>query len=469
MTGDKNKPSYKTEELDKKIINDAVARLRKIANGNGIQAEAIKVKDSFGAIYHADAASLVTLNTKLLPLKKKPSKDKRVVEVKTLKDAEAHNTKGIEEATKDSGFSGYMLSFFKQKPGEGLGVNAKDLPVAKLSNAYVIKTPCERCNTQGRYSCTMCHGKKQSICRRCNGKKNMPCTMCNATGQINSPQGRVKCTQCHGMRFLACPACRATGVTACSGCNGQGVMTCSSCNGNGAIIQYAEANTHAQTNSVINVMAIPDSLKMLINKITLAKIVSGGHIDVKTQAYDKPKNNTEAAEQKRREEEDRYGFSFPPRLKSNQLCLLYHTKIPYAEVTLEIEGKQAVAKILGYKGVVAEMPPFLNNIVSRETIALEKRLSKGKIQKEMFEKSLQYRFMRKAWKLLQENKPKQAMAIFAKEYGAAIERPQIQALFHALHSAKNKLNRGTHILVALTALSAIGGAAWVIYTYSGLF
>ena len=47
MTGDKNKSPYKTEELDKKIINDAVARLRKIANGNGIQAEAIKVKDSF--------------------------------------------------------------------------------------------------------------------------------------------------------------------------------------------------------------------------------------------------------------------------------------------------------------------------------------------------------------------------------------------------------------------------------------
>ena len=247
------------------------------------------------------------------------------------------------------------------------------------------------------------------------------------------------------------------------------MMVCSVCHGKGAIIQYAESNTHAQTNSVINVMAIPDSLKMLINKITLAKIVSGGHIDIKTQAYDKPKTEAEAKEQNRQEEEDRYGFSFPPRLKNNQLCLLYHTKIPYAEVTLEIEGKQAVAKILGYKGVVAEMPPFLNNIVSRETIALEKRLSKGKIQKEMFEKSLQYRFMRKAWKLLQENKPKQAMAIFAKEYGAAIERPQIQALFHALHSAKNKLNRGTHILVALTVLAALGGAAWAIYTYSGLF
>ena len=129
-----------------------------------------------------------------------------------------------------------------------------------------------------------------------------------------------------------------------------------------------------------------------------------------------------------------------PRRQPHQIHLHYHASIPFLDAYIKTEsnGQAKPFKLLGTKGMMAECPPFLDKIVSRETSTLEKRLEQKKIDKHLFEEGLEYQFLKDGWALIQDNKPKKAMALFQKKYGIAIERRSIQHLFHVLHQIHKK-------------------------------
>ena len=151
----------------------------------------------------------------------------------------------------------------------------KKIIVLILSMCFVFSLSgcsqeCEKCEGEGKITCTQCQNGKVT-CSECNGKKKLKCEKCEGkgysvtedkcdkckdskkTGYIYNTSkafqdiytGNVKgsadgddywnmCTDCHGTGYktIDCSNCDGTGLgSVCTACNGEGNVNCPECEG----------------------------------------------------------------------------------------------------------------------------------------------------------------------------------------------------------------------------------------------
>lgn len=458
---DKAPLQYQTEPYNDDLIKSAIARIKKLAHHNGVDPKSISLKDKMAATYSADAVTIIRFQSGLEEQKKAPPSF-NVSDVSSLKEAETTHKQMLDHAMNDPAFADYMQSVFSQS-GSGLGAEDKEIPISRLSGAYKITESCQVCEGRRAQDCQYCRVTGQETCTDCSGQKLTLCWQCAGRGTMPSDNGDFRqCDICVGQQRIPCKKCGGSGMTSCHVCHGKKSVTCGQCGGRGSDSKILVAQTTAIPTSAVNPMQIPDMLKTLINKQGLRRLAAGGHIDVMTMKKDAHKNLDLSSDEIAKAEERFDSFlKFPPKRAKNEIHLNYALKIPFADLTMEIAGKKVDVRLLGKKGTIADMPAFLNTIVSRETQNLERGIKGPGQGVGALKKALEFRFMQTALTLFFEHKPKEAMRQFMKEYGLAIDKSHTRALFHALHeittamTAKNRMLSGlAGLITGITGIAA---------------
>ncbi len=105
----KESPEYKTSEYDQALIKKTIARIQSLAKGNGIKS--FKLVKSGGNIYNTNAVTIVSLDNRLSPQKKKIPKGKKTEEIGAPQEAQ----KLSEQALKDAATDGSFYDYIKQR------------------------------------------------------------------------------------------------------------------------------------------------------------------------------------------------------------------------------------------------------------------------------------------------------------------------------------------------------------------
>lgn len=257
-----------------------------------------------------------------------------------------------------------------ERPDKGLCLQNVLIKLPFLHKDFVSHEPCNPCASKGKINCPRCHGKGQEPCPRCQARGSETCPTCSGRQYIQGPNnqnqqcqrcngsGRVSCTQCHETREIHCNQCKAAGTIICQQCNGHAWNS---------VIAMAEINPVALYS--FDRGNIP---QQPLDKLDLLGPDIQHHSDI------------QAIHRHKELEEERDDISIP-----------YHIKAPMAQVEFKLKDKLEVpAFLFGTQGVLYDMPPFLEKIMSPGIKALKHAgLGQGDVAKHI-QKAGRYRTLR---------------------------------------------------------------------------
>lgn len=334
------------------LTDRAIARLRTLGDGNGVDPEAFNIVEK--------TEEIITVKG-VLKLTPDISVQSRAIAGKAMKSGVKGKEKIIlpgfaalhEEAERqrkafmESGdWLPEAIKELKEEPGYGWGHDGGKIVFPGRSVTLAATEKCPSCLGKGQRVCEQCQGQGQVICSYCFGNKQEPCYHCFGKGVDPAYPGQT-CTICRGTRFAPCRYCKATGFLPCPSCQGRGGVPCPDCKGKGFITQEVEISAGASIGfSILNSSELPSGLLRSLDRIGMANLAKG-HADIEIV---EPEDHAEAA---------RRG-------------IILVARIPYADIKLRMQGKLVIAASFGKHGLLSGIPPFLDNSLKkqREQLAL---------------------------------------------------------------------------------------------------
>jgi hypothetical protein len=299
------------------LTTKALERLHAMADGNGLDAEAITVLKSdereyrmLGQLQFAPRFELgiaTPQEMKAMAAEPMPSAD-----AVRQQAAQAGFPRGWHE------LAGRMA---RDLPGGGWGADAQSLRLDEFTQLYAVSEQCQGCGGAGRQDCETCNRTGQLICDYCTPhghpgrdpqNPNLPCPECQGTE-------RMRCKKCNGNGAFQCPACRGAG---------QKTTTYS-------LKMYADIRFSWRPEGESG--DFPTPLLRSIDRAGVAKL-GNGHAKVERGSFD-----SESLE------------SIP--------TLHLTATLPFATAQFGIGGEKMTAQLLGYKGAILELPAFIDNHV----------------------------------------------------------------------------------------------------------
>ena len=300
------------------MLQRALTRLRQIASGNGIDADAIALAKSDEATYTLNAELRLTPSWELRDLTERAARGAKVTTVKSKAEMQ-----GLAKAPIPSIWLSEAQGDVQPLPGHGWGLDGKNIVLAQHTNVYGLELNCVACNGQKTVTCTHCHGRARITCPTCHG-----------AGHDLQDQHKT-CVTCLGRNEIDCPECR------------QGRSACKACAGRGITMEFAERRLLvAATFHWIGGAELPTELRRAIDRAGLARLTNGHADIVQLESDDKISHGV----------------------------IQYQATLTFSPVTFTIDGKPIRALVLGKKGAILEMPAFLDPIV-------EKHLADGTLSK----------------------------------------------------------------------------------------
>jgi hypothetical protein len=262
----------------------------------------------------------------------------------------------------------------KAEPNQGWGLERADVILDALGEVFYQEKPC-----------TGCYGKAWLNCDSCKGSGHYPCTLCRETGLeicyncngmgVNSSSPDQHCNMCNGTRQTYCRDCRGQRQMTCHQCRGQGKSKCNTCAGNGSFTQeeYVVPVVKAEFR-IIDSAELPGGFRRAISRAG-TKSLAKGHATITMHEL-----TGQEAE------------------KDNPNPIIPYTAIlPFADMRVRINGKPLRCSIMGHKGVILDLPPFLDNALMPRITAFEDAIKKP----DTLAKALEIRICREAFGLLQ--------------------------------------------------------------------
>ena len=232
-----------SDETATPLTDQALARLRKLAEGNGIAPDAIKVFGADEKIYTIKGV------TKLTPSVQAQSKTvigtghstyaKILPNFALMKGEVDKETLSFQQR---SDWLPAALDQLRAQPAGGWGSNDVKIPLGEFSNAFAATepcpncrgqklTPCQQCNAQGTVPCVQCQGSRYQVCPSCGGQgfyqgqPNQPCPTCSSYGMSLGGLRAIPCRTCSGTGQSVCPVCQGRRGVPCEACKGIGLIT----------------------------------------------------------------------------------------------------------------------------------------------------------------------------------------------------------------------------------------------------
>lgn len=306
-----------TQTAPNALTTKALERLRGIVAGNGLDAAAVKIKQSDEAEYIVTAELGMSGRWELELAKP--------AEQKQLQPREVPNTENLHNMANARPFPTRWweavldeLKAGKVGNGTGWGADALTIALPAFTELYVVNEICRTCA-----------GDKIVNCGTCDGLGLEWCWHCNRSGlEPSNPQQR--CTVCLGEQKAECRTCFGKRKVGCMACKGRGNKQ----------TVYALRFTASTRFGWVGGSELPTALRRSIDRAGLAKLANGhATIAQLPPPEDQPIN------------------PLSPIIR-------FTATLPFASATFDIGGRPFTAELLGNRTAILEMKPFLDQIAA---------------------------------------------------------------------------------------------------------
>lgn len=360
------------------LANQALARLRKYAEGNGVDPDSIQVVDSKEDLYSIQAQIRLVPEFNIQPNPYAGAvrgKGRRVLGsyaelqeiVARMKQTFLDSKDWMPEAIKD----------LQESPGHGWGMEDAVIPLSNPKETLAATENCPSCNGGGKLICPQCQGQTTVICSYCFGKGQENCYHCFGRGEdpVNPQQ---PCPICRGTRFAPCRYCQSRGQLPCPTCQGHGGTPCSDCHSTGLITQEIAISAHAKVEfHILGNQDLPSGLLRSLDRLGIVNLVKG-HGDIELTLPDAKAPDAE------------------------KTTLQLQAKMPYADIKMRLMDKLVMVASFGKRGLLSGLPAFLD--VSLRP--WREHLERAALGEESLEKALEARALREALMLALDGKDK---------------------------------------------------------------
>lgn len=370
------------------LAEQALQRLRKLAEGNGLAPDALQLFSAEEKTYTLEGTILLlplfeTLSTRYAGA---PRGSNRTVlsggaalraEVERRKQAFETHPVWIAEA----------IAQLKEQPAGGWGLDDVRISLPSRSVVLAASEVCPSCQGSKMLTCQQCQGQGTVVCPQCQGNRQELCHICVGSG-VNPAQPDQPCIHCNGFRYAPCRFCHGRGQLTCPTCHGQRGTSCSSCNGAGLFTEEVSIACGARTQFRLKSEGLPSGLRRGLDRLGIANLAKG-HADIETAVPPPDENEAMPSTSPPGAPPE------PKKEKPPKPEVQYIARLPYVDMRVNFAGKKAIVGIFGKKNVLLGVPAFLDRALEP---ALEKlqRAAKGEAG---LEDALDMRAMRDALKL----------------------------------------------------------------------
>ncbi|MDE2029237.1 MAG: hypothetical protein KGI97_01600 [Alphaproteobacteria bacterium] len=323
------------------LADRALARLRKLASGNGLEPAAIALieaqEDVFALAGVTEVMPFCDAHPSAYPGGVK-GRDKKIVgSFAALQQAAAQHKKQFSE---NPDWLGEAARELQEHETKGWGLESARVELPDKGAVYAATEMCPRCQGRQTLTCTQCNGQGTVICTQCQGQGREPCYYCGGRGEDPQNPGQ-RCQTCNGTRVAPCRFCQMRGHLPCPTCQGRRGTPCTACQGTGRISQEVAVTCGAETHFKLDAKGLPSGLRRGLDRVGIANL-GKGHADIAATPPAK--------------DEDGDGTPDKPPFP----ILTYSVKLPYAELRLGIGGKKAVISVFGKRCALMGVPNFLD-------------------------------------------------------------------------------------------------------------
>jgi len=323
------------------LAQRTLARLKKVATGNGLNPSDISVFET--------KEQTLTLKGKLeiSPMCETGSishpggvkgKDRKIVEGFAALQGNVERHK--QEFRKNPDWVAATVKELKAHESQGWGLESAKVELPEKSVIFAATETCPSCQGRKTLLCEHCLGKGLVVCTQCQGTGREPCYYCNGRGEDPQQPGQP-CMICSGTRTAPCRFCQMRGELPCPTCNGNRGTPCATCRATGLITQEIGVACGAETHFVLLSEDLPSGLRRGLDRIGIANL-GKGHADIKVFEPTKEEQDAEAS-------------------NGRIPVLFYAATLPYAEMKMDLGGKKSLVSAVGKRCAISGIPNFLDH------------------------------------------------------------------------------------------------------------
>jgi hypothetical protein len=350
------------------LSQQALTRLQKLADGNGLTADQIKLLATDEQTYVIKGITKLTPFAETLetPVGAKTTiklKHKNVGNFAALKsesESTAQQFKTNQEWVPEG------LEYLKKLPANGWGLSGDRFALPEYCMQFSATEICPKCRGQKLIHCTMCAGHGLVTCAQCRGNRYEVCNSCGGLGFYQGRQDQP-CGACsggvmmNGLRCVACRVCNGSGQMACPTCGGRRGTACDMCKGIGNITRNITLTCGMETSFIMKAEGLPSGLRRGLDRLGATKL-GQGYADIQVVALpQQPEENPEVDDQRTHAEFEAAKDEAKSRDKSVPAELHYEATLPYADMRVDIGGHKAIVSVFGKRGAMLGVPNFLDD------------------------------------------------------------------------------------------------------------
>ena len=432
-----------TDPAPHPLADQALQRLRRLADGNGLTPEEIAVTEIEEKIYNLEATLKLT---PLFETQNNRYPGPVVGKNKNIMGSSIELKQDLERRKKElmggSGWVTPVMQELKAAQGSGWGYNDATISIADQSVTLATSAACPQCQGGQAIPCQACQTSGQIICYQCQGRRQEHCYTCGGRGQNPSQPGQP-CIGCNGSGFALCRYCQGRGQVACTQCAGQGRIPCAPCRGTGKISEEVAITCGAKTIFKLKSEGLPSGLRRGLDRIDIINL-SKGHATIEMLGQ---QNDEEAPASS--------GQSGAPQQVAP--VIEYRAVLPYADMKIRFGKNRPVAiSVFGKRGLMSGVPSFLDESLTpwRDKLLLATR------GKEPLETALKARAIADAFNL--EVTSKGSAQELHKLYPLGLSAKTAQEILLHLRLSLNLLTQKVRLGIAVTwvLLSAFLFRSW---------
>lgn len=335
----------KTEELDPRLPDRALKRMKALIEGNGVA--------DLSTIDIASAANVKTyrfpaqVRIRLVPrsgTRTEAGKNTAAELVSGPEEMQQKIAALIQEAKTQPAKRQEIIQHVFSKPAKGFGLKEHSLTFRSLGRDLVQHEPCAACGQAGKTKCPKCQGRGMVTCPACRGSRRARCRSCGGSGRIQSGSSQKMCDTCRGDGKAPCAQCGAKGQIRCKGCAATGLLSCARCAGSGFLSHLTHIDIEGQIRFDFPRAGLPPRLVTLIESHGAVLAQRG---DIEAMPREPLAADPLAAQQN------------PPASDDHSIVLTYDTTCPFGPITFSISEKSIPATMLGWQARLIHTPPFL--------------------------------------------------------------------------------------------------------------
>jgi hypothetical protein len=446
------------------LTDQAIARLRRLANGNGIMPEAITLVETVEKIY--TLTGILTLTPRV---DKQSSRYPGGVHgndrigfdsFAALQEDASQREKTFKEQPDWIAQSRREL---EAAPGLGWGLHDANITFPEKTVVLAASETCPACRGQKQVTCAQCQGQGTLLCPQCRGQRQEMCYGCGGRGENPAQPGQV-CAVCNGSRLAPCRTCRGVGHLVCPTCGGRRGTPCTGCNGTGLVTQEIALSFNAATQFRLTADTIPSGLRRGLDRLGVANLAKG-YADI--VIIDKPVED----EVQSAHSEAEMWQTIPPDMtgnpphgndaktnKTDKPEVQYEATMPYADIRIRIGGGRVVqVSAFGKRGALLGVPPFLDAALDMARTQL-KQAAQGA---DTLEAALKARAMRDALGLVLTGKG--SIKELRRFYAVGLSPAAMQEILQNLQKALGRMTRRVRLIAATAATLLAGGLFGAVF------